>query len=425
MKILILGGGGREHSLIWAIAQNPKCQEIFCTPGNAGINNIAKQIVLDIMIPAEVVKFCKETKVNFVIIGPEAPLIAGVSDALKNEGILTFGPSKAASMLEASKSFTKEICNQGNIPTAISKTFYNLEDAKNHLKNGELPVVIKADGLAAGKGVIIAESNDEALDAVSTIFNGKFSMAGHPIIIEEFLEGEELSYFVITDGETIVPIGSAQDHKRAFDGDRGPNTGGMGAYSPAPILTNALEEKIISKIIKPTVDIMNSKNLPFVGVLYAGLMIKNGNPKLIEYNVRFGDPECQVLMVRLGGQILDILLDCVEGKLNQSKINWADDSAISIVMASKGYPGEYNKGAIIRNIVAAEKIDGVKVFHAGTKDHNGKVVVNGGRVLNITSRAQNLEVARENAYKAASLIDWSDGFYRKDIGWRGLKLNNS
>ena len=425
MKILILGGGGREHSLIWAISQNPRCKEIFCAPGNAGINSIAKQVTLNIVIPNEVVHFCIKNNIDFVIIGPEAPLIAGVSDALKEKGILTFGPSKASSKLEASKSFTKEICNLGNIPTAGSKTFYNLKDADKHLKNCRLPVVIKADGLAAGKGVVIAESIGTALDAVKTIFNGKFSVAGNPIVIEEFLEGEELSYFVLTDGKTLLPIGSAQDHKRAFDGDKGPNTGGMGAYSPAPLLTDELEEKIISNIIKPTINIMNAKNLPFVGVLYAGLMIKNGNPNLIEYNVRFGDPECQVLMVRLGGQILDVLMDCAEGKLDQSKINWADDSAISIVMASKGYPEEYNKGTIISNIGAAEQIDGVEVFHAGTKDSNGVLVANGGRVLNITCREKTLELAREKAYQAASLIDWGDGFYRSDIGWRGLKQDNN
>ena len=425
MKILVVGGGGREHSLIWAILQNPKCQEIFCAPGNAGINTIAKQVTLNIMRPAEVVAFSRKNYIDFVVIGPEAPLIVGLSDALKKEGILAFGPSKASSMLEASKSFTKEICNLGDIPTAISETFYTLEDAKNHLKNCNLPIVIKADGLAAGKGVLIAESNETALDAVQTIFDGKFSVAKDPIVIEEFLEGEELSYFVLTDGKNFLPIGSAQDHKRAFDGDKGPNTGGMGAYSPAPLLTSALEEKIISKIVKPTIDIMNKKKLPFVGVLYAGLMIKNGTPKLIEYNVRFGDPECQVLMVRLGGQILDILLDCAEGKLDQSKINWANDSAISIVMASKGYPGEYSKGTTIRNIAAAEKIDGVEVFHAGTKNNNGEIVANGGRVLNITCREKNLELARKKAYEAISLIDWDDGFYRSDIGCKGLKQNNN
>ena len=421
MKILVVGGGGREHSLIWAISQNPKCQEIFCAPGNAGINTIAKKAAFNGMIPDEVVAFSKKNNIDFVVIGPEAPLIAGVSDALKKEGILTFGPSKASSLLEASKSFTKEICNLGEIPTAVSKTFYHIEDAENHLKNCKFPIVIKADGLAAGKGVIIAESNYVALDAVKTIFNGKFSVAEDPIVIEEFLEGEELSYFVLSDGKTLLPIGSAQDYKRAFDGDKGPNTGGMGAYSPAHLLTNELEEKIISKIIKPTIAVMNSKNLPFVGVLYAGLMIKNGNPKLIEYNVRFGDPECQVLMVRLGGQILDLLLDCAEGKLYQSKINWADDSAISIVMASKGYPEEYNKGKTIRNIPTAEKINGVEVFHAGTKENNGEIVANAGRVLNITCREQNLELARKKAYEAISLIDWENGFYRSDIGFRGLK----
>ena len=421
MKILVLGGGGREHALVWAITQNPKCQKIFCAPGNAGISKIANIVNLNILKPNEIVTFCKHKNIDFVVIGPEAPLLAGVSDALRKETILTFGPSKGSSMLEASKSFTKKICKLGKIPTANSKTFSNLKNAKKYLKYCDFPIVIKADGLAEGKGVVIAESEQIALNTVESIFNGAFGVAGELIVIEEFLEGEELSYFVLCDGKTLLPVGSAQDHKRAFDGDTGPNTGGMGAYSPAPILTKNLERKILSKIIKPTLEIMNSKDLPFIGVLYAGLMVRNGEPSLIEYNVRFGDPECQVLMVRLGGQILDVLLDCAQKKLHQSKINWASDTAISVVMAADGYPKTYKKGTIIRNIDLAEKIKGVEVFHAGTKNNNGDILANGGRVLNITCRESNLRLARNRAYEAAALIDWDEGFYRKDIGWQGLK----
>lgn len=421
MKILVLGGGGREHALIWAINQNPKCDEIFCAPGNAGINKIAKIANLNILKPDEIVNFCKTKHIDFVIIGPEAPLLAGVSDALKLENILTFGPSKASSMLEASKSFTKSICKLGKIPTAKSDTFYNLKSAAKYLESCDFPVVLKVDGLAAGKGVVIAESKKVALNTIKIMFGGKFGNVGKPILIEEFLHGEELSFFVLTDGKTILPIGSAQDHKRAFDNDTGPNTGGMGAYSPALILTTDLEKKIISKIIKPTVDTMNAQKLPFVGVLYAGLMIRNGEPTLIEYNVRFGDPECQVLMVRLGAQILDLLLDCAEQKLEQSKVNWANDSAISVVMAAKGYPESYAKGTVIKNIFSAEKVSGIEVFHAGTKNNNGQILAIGGRVLNITCKERNLALAHNKVYEAAALIDWDSGYYRKDIGWRGLK----
>ena len=421
MKILVLGGGGREHALIWAIAQNPKCQKIFCSPGNAGINKIATKANLNILDPEDIVNFCKTKAIDFVIIGPEAPLLAGVSDALRVENILTFGPSKASSMLEASKSFTKEVCSLGNIPTAKSETFNDFKSAKNYLDSSNYPIVVKADGLAEGKGVVIATSKQMGMTTIEKMFNGEFGIAGDSIVIEEFLTGEELSYFVLCDGKTLLPIGSAQDHKRAFDGDKGPNTGGMGAYSPAPILTQELEEKIISKIIQPTIDVMNSRNSPFWGVLYAGLMINDGEPSLIEYNVRFGDPECQVLMVRLGAQILDILLNCAKQKLRDSRINWARDSAISVVMAANGYPKTYKKGSIIKNIVASERINGVNVFHAGTKSDGNEVLANGGRVLNITCRDNNLHLAHKKVYQAVELIDWKDGFYRSDIGHKGLK----
>ena len=422
MKILILGNGGREHSLIWAISQNPKCQEIFCAPGNAGINQIATEAYFNILDKKQVVNFCINKKIDLVIIGPEAPLTKGISDALRNQGILAFGPSKAASMLEASKTFTKEICKIGKIPTATSKTFNNITEASVHLTFCSYPIVIKADGLAAGKGVIIAENMETAVKTIKDIFGGKFGNAGNQVLIEEFLEGEEASFFVLTDGKSFLPIGTAQDHKRLLDDDQGPNTGGMGAYSPAPIITKPLEDKIIAQIIEPTISIMREKNKPFVGILYAGLMIKDNEPKLIEYNVRFGDPECQALMRRLGAQILDVIIDCLEGRLSRSQINWSNDSAISVVMASKGYPESYKRGVIIKNIKASEKIEGVKVFHAGTIEKDGKLLSNGGRVLNITCRANNLKAARKNAYKAVSLIDWEDAYYRTDIGWRALKV---
>ena len=425
MKILVLGNGGREHSLIWAIAQNPKCQQIFCAPGNAGTNEIATAAYFDILDKNQVVNFCLANSIELVIIGPEAPLTEGIGDALRENGVLTFGPSKAASMLEASKTFTKEICKLKNIPTAESKTFDDLTKALHYLVSCTFPLVIKADGLAAGKGVMIAENIDAACQFVTQIFEGKFGKAGNQILIEEFLEGEEASFFVLTDGKSVLPIGSAQDHKRLLDAEKGPNTGGMGAYSPSPLITKSLEEKILKKIIKPTLSIMREKKTPFEGILYAGLMIKNNEPKLIEYNVRFGDPECQVLMRRLGAQILDAIMDCLEGRLTKSQINWANDSAIAIVMASKGYPESYKKGTVIKNISESEKIEGVKVFHAGTIKKNGEILSNGGRVLNVTCRSKNLFTAHKNVYKAVSLINWEGGFYRNDIGWRALNNSNS
>ncbi len=421
MKILVLGNGGREHALIWAISQNPKCQKIYCAPGNAGTNEIATKVNIDILDQRQVIGFCLNEPIDLVVIGPEAPLTVGISDALIANRIMTFGPSKAASILEASKTFTKEICKIGKIPTARSQTFDNFTDTKKYLKSCTFPTVIKADGLASGKGVIIAESMKSALEGLKTIFGGKYGAAGNRILIEEYLDGEEASYFVLTDGKNYIPIGSAQDHKKLLDGDKGPNTGGMGAYSPAPIITKTVEKKILKNIIEPTISIMRKKKKPFKGILYAGVIIKHNEPKLIEYNVRFGDPECQVLMRRLGGQILDVILDSLQGNLAHSQINWARDAAIAIVMAAKGYPESYKKGTRINNIKAVEQISGIKVFHAGTIEQDGKLISNGGRVLNITCRDETLVMAQRKAYKALSLVDWNDGFYRTDIGWRALK----
>ena len=420
MNILILGSGGREHSLAWAIKQNPKCDNIFVAPGNAGIAQIAKCISVDILDATQIVNTVKEYNIDFVLIGPEAPLAEGVSDILKREGILTFGPSKASSQLETSKKFTKEICDASGAPTAEYRSFDSLEPALTYVETKGAPLVVKADGLAAGKGVIVATDIEMAISAVHEIFSGSFGDAGASVVIEEFMEGEEASLFVLVDGETILPIGTAQDHKRVGDGDTGLNTGGMGAYSPAPILNEEILKKTVERIIRPTMREMVRRGMPFTGVLYAGLMIKESDPRLVEYNVRFGDPECQVLMMRLGGQILDALLCTAKGKLNDVKINWANDHSITVVMASNGYPGSYEKGTEIVGLADLPSDSNFMCFHAGTVEKNGKVVANGGRVLNITTRAETLIKAQKNAYEMIETIDWPEGFYRKDIGWRAL-----
>ena len=420
MNILILGSGGREHSLAWAIKQNPKCDNIFVAPGNAGIAQIAKCISVDILDATQIVNTVKEYNIDFVLIGPEAPLAEGVSDILKREGILTFGPSKASSQLETSKKFTKEICDASGAPTAEYRSFDSLEPALTYVETKGAPLVVKADGLAAGKGVIVATDIEMAISAVHEIFSGSFGDAGASVVIEEFMEGEEASLFVLVDGETILPIGTAQDHKRVGDGDIGLNTGGMGAYSPAPILNEKVLNKTVETIIRPTMREMVRRGMPFTGVLYAGLMISDSDPRLVEYNVRFGDPECQVLMMRLGGQILDALLSTAEGKLSDVKINLADDHSITVVMASNGYPGSYEKGKEIVGLADLPSNSNFMCFHAGTVENNGKIVANGGRVLNITTRAETLIKAQKNAYEMIESIDWSEGFYRKDIGLRAL-----
>ena len=420
MNILILGSGGREHSLAWAIKQNPKCDNIFVAPGNAGIAQIAKCISVDILDATQIVNTVKEYNIDFVLIGPEAPLAEGVSDILKREGILTFGPSKASSQLETSKKFTKEICDASGAPTAEYRSFDSLEPALTYVETKGAPLVVKADGLAAGKGVIVATDIEMAISAVNEIFSGSFGNAGTSVVIEEFMEGEEASLFVLVDGETILPIGTAQDHKRVGDGDTGLNTGGMGAYSPAPILNEEVLKKTVERIIRPTMREMVRRGMPFTGILYAGLMIKDSDPRLVEYNVRFGDPECQVLMMRLGGQILDALLSTANGELSDVKINWAEDHSITVVMASNGYPGSYKKGTQINGLADLPSNSNFICFHAGTMEKNGKIIANGGRVLNVTTRAETLIKAQKNAYEMIETIDWPEGFYRKDIGWRAL-----
>ncbi|WP_324752610.1 phosphoribosylamine--glycine ligase [Roseovarius sp. Pro17] len=420
MNILILGGGGREHSLAWAVLQNPKCDRLIVAPGNAGIAAIAECASLDIMDPGAVVTFAEEEAIDFVIIGPEAPLAAGVADRLREAGVLTFGPLKAAAQLEASKSFTKEICDAANAPTAAYGHFTDAKAAREYVTTQGAPIVVKADGLAAGKGVIIAETVEQAHAAIDDMFGGAFGNAGAEVVIEEFMTGEEASLFVLCDGQNILPIGSAQDHKRVGEGDTGPNTGGMGAYSPAPVLTPEIEALTMDRIVRPTMDEMTKRGMPFQGVLYVGLMIENGQPRLVEYNVRFGDPEAQVLMMRLGAQAMDLMHAAAEGRLDRAQVNWADDHALCVVMAADGYPGDYTKGSVIGGLDKCPADSFNMVFHAGTTAKNGQITASGGRVLNVTARGATLREAADRAYRMVDSIDWPQGFCRRDIGWRAL-----
>jgi phosphoribosylamine--glycine ligase len=420
MNILILGSGGREHSLAWAVMQNPKCDKLIVAPGNAGIAQIAQCATLDIEQGGAVVAFAEENAIDFVIVGPEAPLAAGVADRLREAGILVFGPSAAAAQLEASKSFTKEVCAAAGAPTAAYGHFTDAEAAKAYIREQGAPSVVKADGLAAGKGVVVAMDEAEALAAIDDMFGGAFGGAGTEVVIEEFMDGEEASFFVLCDGETVLPIGTAQDHKRVGEGDTGPNTGGMGAYSPAPVLNDAVAKAALDQIIRPTMAEMARRGTPFQGVLFAGLMIKDGQPRLVEYNVRFGDPECQVLMMRLGAQVMDLIHAAAEGRLDQVRAQWADDHALTVVMAADGYPGSYQKGAVIGGLDTLPETSFEMCFHAGTARRDGQFVANGGRVLNVTARGGSLAEARMRAYAMVQRIEWDSGFYRKDIGWRAL-----
>ena len=420
MNILILGSGGREHSLAWAVMQNPKCDKLIVAPGNAGIAQIATCASVDIEDAGAVLALCEAETIDFVIIGPEAPLAAGVADRLRDAGLLVFGPSKEAARLEASKSFTKEICDAAKAPTAAYAHFTEAEPARAYVRENGAPIVIKADGLAAGKGVIVAVDEQTALDAIDDMFGGAFGSAGAEVVIEEFMEGEEASFFVLCDGKTALPIGTAQDHKRVGEGDTGLNTGGMGAYSPAPVLTEALQRRALEQIIEPTLAEMARRGTPYHGVLYTGLMIKDGQARLVEYNVRFGDPECQVLMLRLGAQALDLMHAAAEERLAEAQVNWADDHAMTVVMAANGYPGSYEKGSVINGLEALPEDSSNMVFHAGTTAKDGQITATGGRVLNITARGASLQEARDRAYTMIDGIDWPEGFFRRDIGWRAL-----
>ncbi len=416
MNVLLIGGGGREHALALKLRQSPRLDALYCSPGNGGILAIAQRGP-DISDHAKVTAFCREAGIGLVVIGPEAPLVDGLADDLRKAGFAVFGPSAAAAQLEASKSFTKAICAGYGIPTARYAHCTNAEDALAYARAQGAPLVVKADGLAAGKGVVICETLSAAEEAIAACFSGAFGLAGSSVVIEEKLIGEEASFFAICDGTRAIPLASAKDHKRAYDGDLGPNTGGMGCISPAPMMTEALSARIMSEIVMPTLDAMRNRGTPFQGVLYAGLMITAEGPKLIEYNVRFGDPECQVLMLRLQSDLLPLLLAAAQGDLSGVDLAWSKQTAVTVVMAAKGYPGDYEKGGVIRGLNEAAAIEGVTVFHAGTKvSQNGDVLAHGGRVLNISALGRDVAEARSRAYAAAGRIDWPGGFCRSDIG---------
>jgi len=457
MIVLVVGSGGREHALCWAIAKSPLCDKLYCAPGNAGIAGIAECVPVGAEDIAGIVRFAKDSNVDFAVVGPEMPLVAGLVDALEKAGIKAFGPSAAAARIEGSKGFMKDLCARYDIPTAAYGRFDEPDQAKEFILRQDTRVVVKADGLAAGKGVIVCHNENEAYAAIDHIMiesafgeagadglaagkgvivchneneayaaidhimiESAFGEAGAEVVIEEFLEGEEASFFALVDGERVLPLASAQDHKRAHDGDEGPNTGGMGSYSPAPVVTEDLTKKIMERIIDPTVAAMRAEGHPYKGLLYAGLMIKDGEPKVLEFNARFGDPECQPLLMRLKSDLLPALVACADEKIDSIDLEWYDDAALLVVMAAQGYPGYYPKGSEIRGIEDADALDGVVVFHAGTKSDDGRIIADGGRVLGVTARASTVAEAQKLAYDAVDRIDWPEGFCRRDIGWRAI-----
>jgi len=422
MRILVVGSGGREHALCWAIAASPLCRKLYCAPGNAGIAQEAECVAITVDDVAGIVEFAKRERVDFVVVGPELPLVLGLVDRLGEAGIKAFGPSAQAAALEGSKAFMKDLCAKYAIPTAAYGRFTAAEEAKRFIRARSTPIVVKADGLAAGKGVIIAATVGEAEAAVDAMLTGgQFGPAGAEVVVEEFLQGQEASFFAITDGETALPLASAQDHKRAHDGDRGPNTGGMGAYSPAPVVTEAVAADVMDRIIKPTIAAMAAEGRTFKGVLYAGLMLTAEGPKLLEYNVRFGDPECQVLCVRLMSDLLPALIAAADGVLRSFQLRWYDHAALTVVMAAEGYPETYQKGTEIRGLEAAAALPDVTIFHAGTRrGDDGRLLANGGRVLNVTATGKTIAEAQMRAYEAVDRIDWPEGFCRRDIGWRAV-----
>ncbi|MCV0348925.1 MAG: phosphoribosylamine--glycine ligase [Nitratireductor sp.] len=421
MNVLLIGSGGREHALAWKLAASPVLTKLYAAPGNPGMTQDAECVALDVSDHDAVVAFCREKGVDLVVVGPEAPLVAGLADALNAADIRVFGPSAAAARLEGSKSFTKELCDRYGIPTAAYGRFENALAARAYVREQGAPIVIKADGLAAGKGVTVAMTEDEAIAAIDECFDGSFGEAGASVVVEEFLEGEEASFFCLCDGATALPFGTAQDHKRVGDGDTGPNTGGMGAYSPAPVLDEAILARTMAEIIEPTLKGMAEMGAPFTGVLYAGLMLTKDGPKLIEYNVRFGDPECQVLMMRLKEDLLALLNAAVDGQLAHVSARWRDEAALTVVLAANGYPASPEKGTAIRGLETAAADENVEIFHAGTALKDGVLVANGGRVLNVTALGASVTEAQQNAYRAVDLIDWPEGFCRRDIGWRAVE----
>src|SRR5689334_11986094 len=421
MNILILGSGGREHALAWKIAASPLTDKLYCTPGNAGIVQVAECAPLDIADHKAVIAFARDKKLDLVVVGPEAPLCAGIVDDLEAVGIKAFGPNKWAARLEGSKGFTKDLCKANGIPTADYKRFKQAGAAKEYVRERGAPIVVKADGLAAGKGVVVASSVEEAEAAIDMMFDGGLGQPAWEIVIEDCLIGEEASFFALCDGETAIQLASAQDHKRVGDGDKGPNTGGMGAYSPAPIMTEAMNKRVMDEIIYPTVRALARAGAPYKGVFFAGLMITKDGPKLIEYNVRFGDPECQVLMLRMMSDLVPALLAARDGQLKNFDLRWYPDAALTVVMAAKGYPGNYDKGSLIEGLGAAAQVGGVEIFHAGTKAEDAKILANGGRVLNICARGKTVREAQTRAYQAVDRITWPGGFCRRDIGWRAIE----
>ena len=420
MKVLLVGSGGREHALAWALAASPLVSRLYCAPGNAGIAEVAECVPIAATDFAGLAKFAGEIGIEFAVIGADTQLVGGLWDVLEAAGIRTLGPSKAAAVLEGSKGFVKDLCLQKGIPTAAYRRFTEPKAAKVFADSLGLPVVIKADGLAAGKGVIIAAAKAESDKAIDFMFEGGFGASGAEIVVEEFMEGEEASFFALSDGKNVIPLAGAQDHKRVGDGDVGPNTGGMGAYSPAPVLTPALEQVAMEQFIRPTVAAFAEQGQSYMGVLYLGLMITKSGPKLVEYNCRFGDPEAQVLMPRLKGDLLTALLAARDGVLDQFDLRWTDEAALTVAMCSRGYPGTPEKGAVISGIDDAAMLPGVTIFHAGTTKQDGKIIATGGRVLNVTATGATVAEARNRAYAAVKLIHWEGCFYRKDIGWRAL-----
>ena len=420
MNVLLLGSGGREHALAWKLAASPLLTKLYCAPGNGGIADVAECVPLAVADHTAVIRFCKDNAIDLVVVGPEAPLVAGIVDDLATAGIKCFGPKQAAAALEGSKGFTKDLCREFDIPTAAYGRFTDATTAKAYLAGQKLPIVIKADGLAAGKGVTIAQAIAEAEAAIDDCFAGVFGKAGSEVVVEEFLEGEEASFFALVDGKHALALAAAQDHKRVGDGDTGPNTGGMGAYSPAPVMTDEMIARTMREIIEPTVAAMQKRGTPFKGVLFAGLMITADGPKLIEYNVRFGDPETQVLMLRLKSDLLPALLAAADGVLSSFDLRWHDDAALTVVMAANGYPASPEVGTEIKGLDAASEVEGVQIFHAGTRKDGDRLLAHGGRVLNVTARGKTVGEAQARAYDAISRIDWPGGFYRHDIGWRAI-----
>jgi phosphoribosylamine--glycine ligase len=421
MNVLLIGSGGREHALAWKLSASPLLTKLYCAPGNGGIAEVAECVPLPIADHTAVIRFCKDMAIELVVIGPEAPLVAGLVDDLTTAGIKCFGPTQAAAQLEGSKGFTKDLCAEFAIPTAAYGRFTDAASAKAYLAGEKLPIVVKADGLAAGKGVTIATTRAEAEAAIDACFAGAFGKAGSEVVIEEFLEGEEASFFALVDGKHALALVPAQDHKRVGDGDTGPNTGGMGAYSPAAIMTREMTDRTMREIIEPTVAAMAKRGMPFKGVLFAGLMITAEGPKLIEYNARFGDPETQVLMLRMKSDLLPALLACVDGVLDHFDVRWHDDAALTVVLAANGYPGAPEVGTEIKGLAAAAAVEGVQIFHAGTRREGDRLLAQGGRVLNVTARGRTVAEAQARAYAAAARIDWPGGFYRRDIGWRAIE----